>query len=390
MVARALFALLLLCTRAAFATSEDTETAPASLEAAFGDGVTIRSGDDLFRVNLRARIQAQVNSSFPAPGGPDSFRADQALIRRARLAIRATFLHDWELYLQLGTSTLDVDPEAPTILRDAALSWRGLRDLSVRFGQMKIPFDRQRLTSSSALQMVDRSLVVAELNVDRDVGIQLFSDDLAGLGEKLYYAVGVFGGDGRNRAGTRPGLMYVAKVAYRPFGKLEDAEADFARESSPKLALSLAGARNINTSRERSTIGPVYEIATFDYWHGVAEAQLRWHGLSVLTEALVRKADRASITEESTGLTEDSRSVWGYFAQSGFLFAEHWEAVVRFGELYPVKDLPGPRHTREMGLGLNWYFMHNDLKVQADYHYISFPDGPPGKHLARLQAQMYF
>src|SRR5687767_10427546 len=70
--------------------------APPALEAAFGKGVTVRTADGTFQVNARARIQVQGATSFPAPGGSPGFRTDQLLVRRTRLAVRAS-LHDvWE------------------------------------------------------------------------------------------------------------------------------------------------------------------------------------------------------------------------------------------------------------------------------------------------------
>ncbi|MFN0061894.1 MAG: porin [Myxococcaceae bacterium] len=352
--------------------------------------MTVRTSGDRFRVNLRARIQAQANTSFPAPGGADSFRADQFLIRRARIALRASYDEAWELYVQLGVATSDVDPEAPSILRDGVITWKGLRDLNIRAGQTKIPFDRQRLTSSSALQMVDRSLITGELNIDRDVGIQATSDDFLGLGGRLHYALGVFGGDGRNRIVTRPGLLYVAKASYRPFGSFDETESDLAFEPSPKVAVSIAGARNIRSSRERSTIGPVYRLGTVNYWHAMMDAQLKWRGFSFLAAALIRRADNALITNDALGLWEFSRSGWGYFAQSGYLFLTRFEVVARFGELRPFDDMPGFSLTREIGAGLNWYAMKHNLKIQVDYHYVYFPGGPGGRHQARVQGQMYF
>ena len=48
-----------------------------------------------------------------------------------------------------------------------------LRDLTVRVGQYKIPFSRQRVISSGNQQMVDRSIANGEFNLDRDIGIDI-------------------------------------------------------------------------------------------------------------------------------------------------------------------------------------------------------------------------
>ena len=98
--------------------------------------------------------------------------------------------------IQLGFSNRDMEPDLLIPLRDAYVTWQALRDLGIRFGQMKVPFGKQRVVSSSSLQMVDRSIVTSELNMDRDVGLYLMSEDLLGLKGRLMYQAGVFSGQG--------------------------------------------------------------------------------------------------------------------------------------------------------------------------------------------------
>jgi len=71
-------------------------------------------------------------------------------------------------------------------------------------------------------------MVVSELNLDRDVGVQLFSRSL--LNDKLGYTLGLFGGEGRNRLGREAGFLYSARVELWPFGQFDDVpEGDLQR-----------------------------------------------------------------------------------------------------------------------------------------------------------------
>src|SRR5690606_3318260 len=279
-------------------------------------------------------------------------------------------------------------------LRDATITYAGLRDLNVRVGQMKVPFDRQRMNSSSALEFADRSLVVSELTLDRDSGIQLLSEDLAGLDGMLGYNLGVFGGDGRNRRSNNPCVMLVGRITAQPFGAFDaNVEADLKRDPKFRMALGVAAARNYMSVRSRSTSADTYDFATFNYTHLTADLTLKWRGLFVLGELLYRKADEFSQTQTVNDITttEFSRSGWGFFTQAGYMWTKHFETVARYGELYPFAGTdPSLSRQRELGAAINYYFMDHDLKVVADYFYLDSPDSRSDTQAIRLQTQLYF
>lgn len=371
--------------------------APAArVEAEFGRGVTIRSADDRFSLNLRARIQIR-GSVLTHPGDPES-PATEFAVRRARLLFRGHALtKDLTYTLQLGLSNQDTEPDLRIPVRDAYLEYVALRDLSVRAGQMKVPFGRQRVTSSSAMEMVDRSIVVTELNLDRDVGVLLFSKDLFGLGKHLGYSVGVFGGDGRNRLAEERGVLSVARLEIWPFGAFDDySEGDLKRLSTPRLALGLGGAYNQNSPRPRSTTGTPYLLGGVDYLHLAADAHFKWYGFSLVTEGLYRNsADLlhvgAAPASGGPAPREFSRSAAGYYVQAGQMLTERVQATARWGELWPLRPTdPALLRARELGGGLSYYFFEHALKLQADYFYLFGDALRGGRHQARLQVQLYF
>lgn len=362
---------------------------PVSGSVSLGRGVTFRSEDERYALTIRGRIQARFTLAEQPEAPQTEFQ-----IRRMRLELMGNvFSRDLQYYVHLGFAGADNEPDLRLPLRDAYFTWTALRDLNVRAGQMKVPFGRQRVASSSALQFVDRANAVAEFNLDRDVGVSLRSGDLFGLGGRLAYQLGVFNGDGRNRLSETEGLLWVARLQVAPFGEYDDlVEGDLARLATPRLALGGAVAYNQNTRRARSTFGDSYQRG-FDYVHANVDLAFKWRGFSLQAEWLYRRAgeDSHELTGGTTPTREYSRSGWGYYVQAGLFLTRRMELAARWGEIHPSDGTdPNLRRNRELGGALSWYFQRHDLKLQADYFYLAGEDFSDGRHQARLQAQVYF
>ncbi len=375
------------------AADERPEAGPAwRLAGRYGEGQGIESEDG--EHGLSVRVRAQVRSTVLASGQEDRSPSADFQVRRMRVSFDGHAfgpLVTWRV--QLAFAALDVDPVAPLPLRDAFLTLAPARDLSLRVGQMKLPFGRQRVVSSGSLQLVERSIVTGELNLDRDVGVMLFSDDLGGLGGRLGYHVGVFGGDGRNRVAPGSGLLYAARLVYRPLGgermKRDLDEVDFERGGA-RLEVGVSGAFNQRTDRARSTTGEVFATGPWaDYAHVGADMTLKAHGLSVTGELLLRDAveDRRTVERDGAVLTDVARSGSGVFVQAGYLFRNQLELAGRIGGLRPLGDGgAGVSSTREAGGGVSYYAHEHALKVQADAFHLWAPGGE-GQVQVRLQLQ---
>lgn len=370
-------------------SAEGPPKAPhASVDAQWGEGVSFKSGD--FSLSIRGRVQARAEAIVPTPESTVA-RVNQLLIRRARLSLNARYTDTWTMVVQLAFSILDMEPDAPNVLRDAHLTWSGLRDLNIRIGQTKVPFGRQRVMSSANQQMVDRSIVVAELNLDRDVGVLLRSDDLFGLGGVLSYTLGVMGGDGRNRLGTNVGLLYVARAQVNPFGRFDDLIAgDLGRLEKPRLSIGVAAARNVATVRRRSTVDTTFRNGSLTYDHLAADVLFKWRGFSLEAEALLRYAEQPSLMSATT--TEWARAGWGYYVQAGYVPLEAFEVSARWGQLRPFTGTdPSFRHQRELGVGVGWYPKQHNLKLQSDVFWLPVGERfDVGSWQVRAQLQLAF
>lgn len=358
---------------------------PARVTAEFGRGVSFVSEDDSLSLTLRGRIQSRFSHAEELRPGT---RTDGFQIRRMRLTLEGHALtRELRYRIQLAFSNLDQEPDLRTPLRDAFVTWTPSRDVGFWVGQGKVSFDRQRMVSSGNLQLVDRSIVTGELNLDRDVGVQIRSKDLFGLGGRIGYQLGLFGGDGRNRIATAAGLLYVARVELRPLGAFEDeVEADIDRTPSPKLTVALAGAYNADSNRARSTFEAVLPGRT-DYRHAAADMIFKWAGFSLQSEVMYRRAVAARVGPEGQEVL--TRSGWGWFAQAGYMVTDHLEVAGRYGDLMPIGESALTRQ-REAGGGLSWYFDGHDLKLQSDYFFLFGDQLADGQHQARVQLQIHF
>ncbi len=376
---------------AAPAAAQDSDDEAPPVSAGIGQGVVLRSEDGDYSLQIRGRVQTRFSARFPEDDEVDPSLAFQ--IRRARLVLRATMQpQDLELYLQLGIAPADMEPDLPSPVRDAYLTWSGARDVNLRVGQMKVPFNRERIASSAAMQFSDRSITNGELTLDRDVGVQVFSNDLFGLHGLLGYQLGVFGGEGRNRVGSDDGLLYVARVQISPFGPFDDAysSADLLREDRPRLAFSAAAAYNHRAHRTRSTTGDFYELEGFDTTHFGADVIFKWAGLSVQAEALARETNRPlnQGVVDGESMTETGRSGYGFMAQAGYVFPFMVEVAGRYSVVEPMPGMETAiAEQTEITGAVNWYMLGHDLKLQTEYIY-SY--GAVDAHEARTQLQLFF
>lgn len=379
------------------APEEEEEAAP-TVTVRLGQGLRIESADGRFVMQLRGRAQLRYEGTFSELRG-NAEGSSQFQARRVRLLLQGHLFNEhWKYYIQLGFSNRDTESDLRLPLRDAYMTYDRVRDMNIRFGQGKVPYGRQRVVSSSALQFPDRSQATNEFNLDRDVGAQIFSQDLFGLGERLGYNLGIYGGDGRNRVGSDFGMLYVARLTTTPFGKFDElVEADTAREDAPRLSISIGGAINMNSVRTRSTFDATFTLGSFDYVHAGADLLFKMRGLSVQAEFFYRDVmgtrTRTDATDPLDVITETARTGFGFYAQAGYMLDDHFELVARYSELRPRPGVETalPRQG-EFGAGLNYYFQRHDFKVQLDWfllHNGDTFDQTSREHHIRLQTQFY-
>ncbi|MEQ1568520.1 MAG: porin [Myxococcota bacterium] len=368
------------------ASAQDAGT----VTGAFGKGLTLRNADDTLSMQIRGRVQTRASVWAYAPDSGEE-PVSEIAIRRMRMTFAGhAMTKDLTYYVQLAFSNQDTESDLRLPLRDAYVNYAWARDLELRVGQGKVPFGRQRVTSSGSLELPDRSITVAELNLDRDVGVSALSKDLGGAGGRFGYAVGLFGGDGRNRLGERFGYLAAGRIVLRPMGEFDDnVEADLTRDPRARLSIAASLGYNADTDRPRSTLSEPFEFATFDYLHAGGDAMLKVGGFCGQAELLLRRANQDVV--DTGGVLEYSRSGYGWYVQAGQMLTEHVELVARYGDLVPAPGTdPEFVRARELGGGPSYYFDGHNLKLQADYFYLPTGDSfDGGAHQVRTQLQLW-
>jgi hypothetical protein len=379
-----------------------------------GKGWTLASKDGRFSIQLRGRIQMRYDLEHPNMTGTPTRHSLQ--IRRARLLLQGhVFSPHVKYHFQFGFSPRDMQNDLPTVqgdirrnpLRDARLEFDRLRDFTVWMGQMKVPFSRQRVISSAYMNLVDRSIVNAEFNLDRDIGVQVRSQDLGGLGGRLAYYAGVFMGEGRNAFDlTDTGLLYVGRFEVLPFGKFDDyTEGDIARTKKPGLSIAGAYAFHDRAHAARGNVGDLpADTGTTDFHHVTADLLFKWRGLSFasafhLRRGFDRKGGGAVDDMDNLIPVAAPRQGMGWYGQLGWVMPRiPLEFVGRYGLIRNAYGASVLADVDEAGGGINWYFVGHDLKLQLDYFRQwdeSMGNTPAdaarhGLDRVRVQVQLYF
>lgn len=401
-----------------------------------GTGLTVKSADGRFmiatrlRMQLRYAIESEAEADEDNPGEFSSSLSHSFQIRRARLQFKA---HAWnphnKMKVEFAFSPRDLSMNSARIPdRSPLLTWYfefdHLRDLTVRTGQYKIPYSRQRVVSSGNLELVDRALAQGEFNHDRDIGLDIRSKDLGGLDGKLRYYAGVYMGEGRD-FGDRNGktdfkLHYLARVEVLPFGKFKDySEADFERMLSPGLSLGAAYAFHDNSEGLRGVLGTsAADGGTTDYHSATADYMFKYRGFSSTGEFHWRQGKRnagdttqvdpADPTATIPVPVTAARNGIGWFAQAGYLVPRQPVAIaVRYSGIRGTGDpddgatpqddasqsdgLTSLGRRDSLGGGVSYYFAGHAWKIQADYFRV-WSDGElaDGTHAVRAQMQLAY
>ena len=363
--------------------------------AAPGKGLRIATKDGSYAIGVRARVQMRDTFTHTEKGTTNELN-----IKTARLFLTGNaIVPELQYFLQFAFGSNDFEKDNASPIFDAYLEYTKWRDLNVRVGQFFVPFDRARTTREFALQLVDRQQIVQELSLDRDVGIMLSSSNLFGT-RVLGYNLFVGGGEGRNRfGGQAQGPLAVMRLTLRPFGVFDDdVEADLERLPKSRLAISVAGAYNHQTNRQKSTLGNTLELGTLDYTHGAADLVFKYAGFSLLAETLVRLARLDHLDGEVDGVAtrEWSRSGWGYFVQAGMMLnrrvelAARWDQLSAFSGTDPTLTQLVADQGKQIVGGLNVYLNGHFFKLQTDYTYAFGSNTRATKQMGRLQLDVTF
>ena len=360
-----------------------------------GTGLIIESANGRFSIGTRLRAQLRYHVGVENGVPEHVFQ-----IRRARLQFKGHIFHEKNKYkIELAFSPRDLSFKDGVPGRTPLLSWyfefAHLRDATVRVGQYKIPYSRQRVVSSGDLQLVDRALANGEFNHDRDIGFDIRSKDVGGLGGYLKYYVGVYMGEGRDfgdkNATPDFRLHYLGRIEVQPFGKFKDyKEADMNRNLKPKLSIGAAYSFHHGSQGLRGTLGTTPEDGGLTDYHSMTvDYVFKVAGFSSTAEFHLRQGTRFPGDE---GPEEAARNGMGWFVQAGFLIPRlPIEFAARYSGIAPLGDETSLSEAHSAGGGISYYIAGHPWKIQADFfHEWDGDSETPNQNMFRTQLQLAF
>lgn len=344
----------------------------------FGKGLGITSADSLFQLNIRFRMQNRVGYYH------NSLQNDyvEAIVRRLRLRFDGFVGNPQFLYvIQLSFAPGDVgvieEGNNVNIIRDAAFIYRPNKKFSVTFGQTKLPGNRQRLNSSGALQLTDRSINNARFNIDRDFGVQVFylHENPNQFSYNLKGSIST--GEGRNWTKTKDmNLAYTAKLEIMPFGSFQKNgiyfESDLLREQKPKLFLAVVYSQNNWAKRTQEQLGDeLFAARTIKSMF--FDAMFKYKGFAFMTSYMQRLANNA-VTFNDNKL--DFNYVFtgrGADAQMSYVFKNNIDVITRFStQQVNAQIAQYEPNANQYSLGITKYIREHALKLQAEVTYTTY------------------
>ena len=338
----------------------------------FGKGVGLVSPDSIFSLNIRFRIQNRAVFNFKE----NSDNTIEGKVRRLRLRFDG-FVYSPKIsyVIQLSFTPEDMDWERtqfPNVLRDAMVFYQVNDNLTIGAGQTKLPGNRQRVNSSGDLQFVDRSIVNATLNVDRDFGLQArYSQRL--VNDFHYVLLGAIStGQGRNFYREDSELSYTGRLELLPFGLFEAFgdyfEGDLMREKTPKMSIGLTVNQNYNTLRTGGQIGDLLyqprDMATY-----MSDWLFKYRGFAFASEFLYRYSDNP-VTFNAENEVRYVYKGLGQNYQASYILPNDLEFAGRYTRMDPSEIInqyePNLQH---FTAGITKYIRGHRLKLQSDITY---------------------
>ena len=322
-------------------------------------------------LTISNRVQVRFTQEMPEVGDDvGSFR-----IRRAK-----TKFEGW-VYSKNLTYELQANWPSDLVLEDATMNYdfQGDKSVQLRFGQFKVPFGRQELTSSGSQEFVDRSAVSNTFARGRDIGIQLWGTPLGG---KLDWRVGLFNGNGINTSrNDNDKYQTNARLTFQPFGDVKYSEGDFESSDKPLFAIAAqyeSNERPVAASGSTPAHSADTEIVG-------ADVVFKYKGFFAFGEYFDASVDR------SAGVSDFDTD--GYNLQLGyFVVPQKVELALRLSELDPNAGVANDER-EERGIALGYFFNKHAYKLQADYRQLE-NNIPAGGSVTndefRLQYQLIF
>ena len=329
-------------------------------------------------------------------------------LRRVRMKIGGHGYQPWiKYYFEVD---LQQTPDSgATAGASRLLDWRidlaKYQGFTIRVGQWKINYNRERVDSSGKQTFVERSIVTNVFTIDRQDGIMVMGRLFPGQLYDLNYYAGVFTGQGRAEANDDGNMMYMARLQWNFFGReLKFSQSDVEYHEQPAASLAFAAYTDIGKCTRFSSsacgslgsegyttsLGMTYTsdstaaIGQFRLDGMVEEFAMKWKGLAIQHEFHWKQVkDRGAGVgvngySGTTPVAPSKTILMGSYSQASYFphylipaIPRPLEVGFRYAFVDPNVGASGSDTLREYTLVFNWFFSGHRNKVTVDTSHLT-------------------
>ena len=350
---------------------EYLENDVVSLAGKKGFSFATRTGDFL----LKPYLLVQTSAMFNYYDDEGIELADQDRVANSGFAIPNAILGFTGKAFGKVTFNLSINASQSggALLQQAWFDVAMKESLRLRVGKFKTPFSHAYLTTlGETLFPVLPTSLTTTVNIPHslnavnpifatgfDLGIQLHGF----VKERWDYRIGIFNGTGIdvNVAGKTmsddikwlPSLLYSARLAYQPKGKMPTTQGDPSNLHDDKISIALSGSYNVEAESESANDARVgFEFAWIkNRFYFAAEAY--WMNMKFTERQRISKA----------------YNFWGAYLQGGYFITKKLQGAIRY-DFYDRNSTGTAGFINMPAVGLNYYFSNYNLKLQAMYQFV--------------------
>lgn len=362
-------------------------------------GFRLETADGKFQTNLLWRSQMRFTTpdrSDPRQIGKFNDDSQNTFeLRRVRMKIGGHAYQPWlKYYFEVDlqpTRDVDDDGEAAS---SRVIDWRAdiakYDYLTLRLGQWKINYNRERVDSSGRQQFVERSIVNRQFTIDRQMGAQLTGRLFKETPADMRYWAGVYTGEGRGVQNDDNNLMTMARLQWNMFGReLKWRQTDVEFTEKPTGSLSIATAHNTGRCTRWSSSG----CGSLDGFTDRRDAENNQFDIRQWTQGSAFKYRGFSYQQEYHKKTIDDNAngnsfdMTGGYVQAGYFFhhlipavPEELELAARYAfvkepaEINDVAVTNEDTKRKEFTVAANWFMAGHNNKVTVDYSRLTIDD----------------
>lgn len=318
----------------------------------------VASTDGKFKLQIGGELQFRYYGTFDATSSADNYDGGFQH-NRARLEFRGYVIDPRVTYRILANFNRDT---GLLELQDAYAEYELKNKVKVRWGQFKLPFDREFFASSPwAVQGIEASLASSVFRLDRSQGI-MFSYQA----ERWQVATAV--SDGRRAGNTtydstcEADIAMTARVEFRlgaaPWKQFRDQTAFRGDKNGFLIGLGGHWQQEGSTGAQSSTTGTAN---LYQYTIDVGFEGNGWNALAAYTARLIDADDAL----------HDS----GALVQAGVFVTDSAEIFARYARIFPENKRSGGNDDfSAITGGFNWYFMPNSHALKLTGELTWYPD----------------